>query len=247
MHSEIVCNCSRFIVAWLVIICKSVNFFIVHEKLSSKEVAGFSLMLWILSVRYERFLFLQLLARHCIKNVLYNTLIAMIVVTATLLFVLLFFAPIRFRVNAVVYVQHLMAKVQVRSSSIKLFDETFELIGRYLHCEGTVSTDVDLTTVNRQAGIDFLKCITIDKVCVTLANNLLGVSTSAILAENVVAAIAMATLCNISHCQLYTQVVGTVKQSNARFEVVATTSVAELSFCLLWQGVKLWKTRTSKK
>ena len=171
----------------------------------------------------------------------------MIVVTATLLFALLFFAPIRFRVSAVVYPQHLAVKLQVRSSKIKLFDEAFALSGRYLHCEGTVTTDVDLTKIDKQTGIDFLKCITIDKVCVTLANNLLGVSTSAMLAENVLAAAAIATLCNLSHCQLYAQVVGTLSESYTRAEVVATTSVAELSFCLLWQGVKLWKMRTSKK
>ena len=171
----------------------------------------------------------------------------MIVVTATLVFLLLFFAPIRFRVNVVIYIQHLFASVRLKVGVIKVFDETFELKGHYLHCEGTVSTDVDLTKMDKQTGIDFLKCITVDRVCVTLANNLLGVSMPVMLVENVVSAIAMATLCNISHCQLYTQVVGTFEQSSANVEVVASTSVAELSFCLLKQGVKLWKTQASKK
>ena len=171
----------------------------------------------------------------------------MIVVTATLLFVLLFFAPIRFRVNVVAYLQHLLARVQVRSSAIKIFDETFELRGRYLHCDGTLSTDVDLTTMDKQTGIDFLKCITIDKVSVSLVNNMLKVSMLAVLIENVLSALATATLCNLSHCQLYTQVVGTFEESNVHAEVVITTSVAELSFCLLKEEVKLWKTRISQK
>ncbi|MCH5160155.1 MAG: hypothetical protein J1F66_04835 [Clostridiales bacterium] len=171
----------------------------------------------------------------------------MIVVTATLLFVLMFFAPIRFRVNVVAYLQSLSAAVQVRSLAIKFFDETLELNGQYLHCEGTVSTNVDLSEMDKKTGIDFFKCITIDKVCVSLANNMLGVAMPVIIIENVLSAIAMATLCNLSHCQLYTQVIGTFEQSHVNVETVITTSVAELSFCLLRQEVKLWKTQISKK
>ena len=171
----------------------------------------------------------------------------MIVVTATLVFMLLIFAPIRFRVNVAVYPQNFLAKVQVRTAAIKVFDEKLQVNGRYLHCEGTVSTDVDLVKMDKKTGIDFVKCITFDRVCVSLRNNLLGVSIFAMLIENVFSAIAMATLCNISHCQLYTQVVGTLDKSCALIEVVASTSVAELSFCLLKQGVKLWKTRISEK
>ena len=171
----------------------------------------------------------------------------MIVVTATLLFVLLFFAPMRFRVDVVVYPQRLSATVTARTLKIKVFDETITLAGRYLHCDGTVSTDIDIAKMDKQTGIDFLKCITIDKICVSLANNLLGVSMLALLAENVLSAIAMATLCRLSHCQFYTQVVGTFEKSSTHVEVVASTSVAELSFCLLKQGVKLWKTQASKK
>ena len=171
----------------------------------------------------------------------------MIVLTATLVFLLLFFTPIRLRLNIVAYLQQLTAHVRVKGVLFKVFDETFALTGRYLHCEGTVSTDVDLTKMDRQTGIDFLKCITIDKVYVTLANNLLGVSMLAMLVENVVSAVAMATLCNLSHCQFHTQVVGTFDESSISAGVVVSVSVAELSFCLIKQGVKLWKTRTSKK
>ena len=171
----------------------------------------------------------------------------MIVVTATLLFMLLIFAPIRFHVEVVAYLQQLAAKVTAKSVAIKVFDETVQLQGRNLHCEGTVSTDVDVAQMDRQKGIDFLKCITIEKVCVSLANNVLGVSMLVVLLEKVVSALAAATLCNLSHCQFYMQVVGTVKPSHVKAEVVVSVSVAELSFCLLKQGVRLWKTQTSKK
>ena len=171
----------------------------------------------------------------------------MIVVTATLLFLLLFFAPMRFCVDVKLFLQDLSATVRVKTLAIKVFDEAFQLKGRYLNCDGTVTTDVDLTKIDKQTGIDFVKCITIDKICVTLSNNLLGVSMTAMLVENVLAALATATLCNLSHCQFYTNVVATFEKSSTHVQSVVTTSVAELSFCLLKQGVKLWKTRISEK
>ena len=171
----------------------------------------------------------------------------MIVVTATLLFLLLFFAPMRFCADIVVFPQDLAATLRVKTMAVKVFDEIFQLKGRHLDCDGTVSTDVDLTKVDKQTGIDFAKCITIDKICVTLSNNLLGVSVTAMLVENVLAALATATLCNVSHCQFYTEVAATLDKSSTHVQTVVTTSVAELSFCLLKQGVKQWKTRISEK
>ena len=171
----------------------------------------------------------------------------MIVVTATLIFVLLFFAPIRLGIRAVVHIQNLSANVTVRGAVLKIFNEDFELCGKTLHCEGSISTDVDLTQVDKQTGVDFIKCITVDKIAVSLANNVLDVPTTVLLAEKTIMAIIAATFCNVSHCQFYAQVVGTLEPSYARIEALITTSVAELSFCLLKQGVKLWKTQTSKK
>lgn len=171
----------------------------------------------------------------------------MIVVTATLLFLLLFFAPMRFCVDVVIFPQNLSATVRVKTSSVLVFDEAFRLNGRYLNCDGSVSTDVDLTKIDKQAGIDLVKCVAIDKICVTFSNNMLGVSVTAMLVQNVLAALVTATWCNVSHCQFYTRVAATLQQSSTCVQTVVTTSVAELSFCLLRQGVKLWKTRISEK
>lgn len=171
----------------------------------------------------------------------------MIVVTATLLFLLLFFAPMRFTADIELFLQDLTATLRVKTLAVKVFDETFQLNGRYLNCNGTVTTDVDLTKIDKQTGIDFVQCITIDKICVSLSNNLLGVSVTAMLVQSILAAIATATLCNASHCQFYTNVVATFDKSAVRAQTAVTTSVAELSFCLAKQGVKLWKTRISEK
>lgn len=171
----------------------------------------------------------------------------MIVVTAMLLFVLLMFAPIRFRVDLDLYLQRLCADIKAKVGVLTVFNEQISLVGKYLHCEGTVSTDVDLQSVDRQNGIDLLQCITIDKMCFALYNNILSVSPFYFAIENAVVALATATLCNLYHCQFYTQVLGTVEESKIRAQVVASTSVAELSFCLVKQGVRQWKMRKSEK
>ena len=171
----------------------------------------------------------------------------MIVVTAMLLFVTLIFAPIRFRVDAIAHMQKMSASFGVNIGAIKVFDENVSISGKKLICNGTVSTDVDLTTVDKQSGVDLLKCITVDKLCVSLQNNILGVSMFYIALENAIMALITATLCNLFHCQFYTQVAGTMDESNVKMRVVASISVAELSFCLLKQGVRRWRTRKSEK
>lgn len=171
----------------------------------------------------------------------------MIVVTAMLLFVTFIFAPIRFRVDMFVYLQRLAASFDVKVGALKVLGEQIELRGKNLHCIGTVTTDVDLTTVNRKDGIDLLKCITVDKLCLSLQNNIFNVSMLYVAIENALVALATATVCNLSHCQFYTQVAGTMEQSAVRINVVASTSVAELSICLLKQGARQWKTRKSEK
>lgn len=171
----------------------------------------------------------------------------MIVVTAMLVFVMLIFAPIRLRIDVFLYLHKLSATIWAKSMAVRVFDENISLQGKYLHCEGTVATDVDLSKVNKKNGIDLMKCITVDKLCVSLQNNIISVSTFALALQNAVAALATATLCNLFHCQFYTQIVGCMDESKVHAEVVASANVAELSFCLLKQGVEQWKMRKSER
>ena len=173
----------------------------------------------------------------------------MIVVTAILVFVTLVFAPIRLNIEAFAYLQDLSATfgVSVGTLRVKVFNEQVSLHGKYLHCVGTVDTDVDVTAMDRKSGVDLLKCLTVDKFCISLQNNVLSISTFYVAMENAFMALITATLCNLYHCQFYTQVVGTLDKSRIQLQVVASTSVAELSFSLLKQGVRQWKIRKSEK
>ena len=171
----------------------------------------------------------------------------MIVVTAMLIFVTLIFAPIHFSVDAYAYLQRLSASFNINLGWLRVFDESVVLSGKTLRCDGTISTDVDLTTIDKQGGIDLLNCITVDRLSISLRNNILTVSTWFIAIQNAVMALFTATACNLFHCQFYSQVVGTLDESCIRLQVKASTSVAELSICLIKQGVRQWKTRKSKK
>ena len=171
----------------------------------------------------------------------------MIVVTAMLIFVTLIFTPIRFRADLFFYLQRLSAALTVNIGTLTVFDENVALNGKYLQCKGTVTTEVDLTKFDRQGGIDLMKCITVDKLCVSLQNNILNVSMLSVATQNAIVALITASLCSMYHCQFYSQIVGTLNDSGVKMQVAASTSVAELSFCLAKQGVRQWKTRKSEK
>lgn len=167
----------------------------------------------------------------------------MIVLTAILVFVMLIFAPIRLNISVFTYPQELSATIWVRTLLVRVFDEEVKLCGTTLDCQGTVSTQLDLSTVNSQSGVDLLKCITVDRLYVAVQNNILTVSPFFIAVQNALAAVVTLTLCNLYHCQYFTQIVGSIDRSGILVEVTASVSVAELSFCLLKQGVKTWKIR----
>ena len=171
----------------------------------------------------------------------------MIVVTAVLIFVTLIFAPIHFRIDATAYLQKLAASFSVKVGVLKVFNENISLSGTNLVCKGTVTTDVELTTVDSKSSIDLLKCITVDRLCISLQNNILHVSMFYVALENAFMALCTSTLCNLFHCQFYTQVTGTIGESSVRMQAKVSTSVAEVSICLAKQGVRQWKTHKSKK
>lgn len=170
----------------------------------------------------------------------------MIVCTATLIFLLLIFAPFRIKINAQIYPQRLAAKVQAKAYFITVLKEQFVLKGMYLVCDGTVQTEINIVKIDRKNGIDLLKCLTFDRIFVSLQNNLSVVSSQKILAENVITAIATNLACSFTHCQVASEVVACVNESRVCLQIAVSTSVAELSFCLIIQGVRLWMLKLAK-
>lgn len=171
----------------------------------------------------------------------------MIVVTAMLLFLLMVFAPIKFDADIYLHLQKLCADISAKVGVIRVFDEQLALMGKTLHCQGTISAELDIEEIRSKSNVDLLKCITVDRISLCLQNNIFDVSPMNIVVQNVVASIAMSTLCNMFHCQFYTQILGTLDDSKIHANIVASFSVAELSYCLAAQGVKSWKTRKSRK
>lgn len=170
---------------------------------------------------------------------------SMIVCTATLLFMLLIFAPIRVRLDFVINLSKFTGKLKAKVCKIPVFSETAELVGKYLNCSGTVDTMLDVTTFDKQNGIDIAESITVDKICLSMRNNVATVFYP-IAFENVVACIAAKFICEYSHCKFYCEVIGCVGDSSLAGQIDLNVSVAELSFCLLKQGVRQW-TRKSVK
>lgn len=170
----------------------------------------------------------------------------MIVCTATLLFTLLIFMPIRLNVDVQAYYSSLSADIRVKMWGIKVFGETISLDGNDLNCNGTVETRLNITQLDGEKGKGLLKCLTVDSVFVSFQNNMSTMPSRIILAENVLCAIATRIACGVSHCQIGSQVYACLGESRACFEITASVNVAELSFCLLKQGVQVWTRKSAK-
>ncbi len=171
----------------------------------------------------------------------------MIVVTATLLFVMLLFAPIYLKAEVYLYIEKLTAEVMVKCGFLRVFNEKISLLGKKLHCEGTVTTDVDLKSIDRKSSVDLLNCVTMEKLFLSVRNNLATLDIKRMMLENTVLSLATATACNLFHCQFFSECIGTTGENCVCARVLVNVSVAELSFCLLKQGVRKWKTRKSGK
>ncbi len=171
----------------------------------------------------------------------------MIVVTATLIFLLLIFAPIYLSADIRLYLKSLSASVGVKVGAVQVFCENISLVGDTLQCKGTVSTDVSLSSIDRQSGVDLLRCITVEKLVLSVCDNFYSFSAARLVSEEAILALATVTACNLFHCQIFCEHVGTYCDSCLRLRTLINLSVAELSFCLLKQGVRKWKTRKSEK
>lgn len=169
----------------------------------------------------------------------------MIVATATLIFLTLVFAPIYLKANVTFVASDMSAQVSIGVGFVKVFDERVSLRGRFLHCEGTVESNLDVRSIDGKSGIALLGCLTVDKLCVTLYSNF--ASFACLPALNAILATATTTAINLFHCQLYSEVLGTLGKSRMQIRALINLSVVGLSFCLLKQGVKKWKTRKSEK
>ena len=170
----------------------------------------------------------------------------MIVCTATLIFLLLIFAPFRVLLNVQIYPQRLTVNVQAKAYVFTVFQEQIALKGKYLVCDGTVQTEIDITQIDRKNGIDLLKCLTFDRIFVSLQNNLSVVSSQKLLAENALTAIVTNLACSFTHCQVASEVIACLNESRVCLTIAVSTSVAELSFCLIKQGVRLWMLKLAK-
>ncbi|MCM1533533.1 MAG: hypothetical protein NC099_02655 [Corallococcus sp.] len=148
---------------------------------------------------------------------------------------------------AQVYLHRLTVDIQAKVYNfITVFSETIMLRGKYLVCNGTVETDLDVTQIDKNNGIDLTECLTLDKFFVSLQNNVATISSKTLLVENVIAAFVTSLATKISNCKIASEVVACLNESRVCLQVSVSANVAELSFCLLKQGVRLWMRKSAK-
>lgn len=170
----------------------------------------------------------------------------MIVCTAMLLLALLIFAPLKVRVNLCVLFHKLTAELQIKAYFFPIINETIKLDGKYLVCSGTVDTDLDITQFDNKSGVDFAKSFTVDRVCLSMQNSIVNISTKVILLENLLFGVATEVARKLSNCQVYSEVISCIDESKCILQVDVSVSVAELSFFLIVQGVRTWMRKLAK-
>lgn len=171
----------------------------------------------------------------------------MVVTTAMLVFTLLVFMPIRVKAGVSIFPSKLSTDIYARIMAIKVFDESITLKGKFLHCSGTVDACMDITAINGKNGVDLLKCITVDRVFVSVLHNVFNLSSLFTVFVCAVMALSTAIACHASHCQICARQVMCADTGKIFVGVVVSANIAELSFCLLKQGVEQWKIRKSEK
>lgn len=114
---------------------------------------------------------------------------------------------------------------------LPLFKEKFSLQGRYLVCEGTVATEIDLLQLDTKKGSSVLKAVVFDSVNLTFALDYTKCSPLTMLFVEGAACAATAVACATVNCRVGTSTC--FSTANSLFgEAVVSVTLAEMLIAL---------------
>ena len=148
-----------------------------------------------------------------------------------MLVILLVLAPLRAQVAFCLNFAQKELTVNAKVFHIKVFKEKFTLQGKYLNCQGSVDTQIDLTQMDPSSGKAFMKAIVIDSVNVNIAVNYLAHKPTTMLAVESFAFLATAIACLVSNCRIHTST-QMATQTAVSGEVHLSVSLAEVFLAL---------------
>lgn len=167
----------------------------------------------------------------------------MTVITAFLIFAVMFFAQIAFVLQLQIVPSKLCCRIIIRIGRIKLVDETLSLCGAKINCTGSIATTVNLADTKPKSGLQLIKCLTLRRLCIGVANNAYSCNCVVLVVQKWLAMISALVVCNVSNCDYCTSVTLVDVPTNICCLATVKISLAQLSLFIIKQGVEKWKTR----
>ena len=160
-----------------------------------------------------------------------------IALTTVMIIVLLVCTPLRVRVGICLNFHEKTLFVRVKVFLITFFKETFTLDGKYLNCQGTVETKVDLTQMDTTSGKYLVKAIVFDSANVTFATNYLAHSPTTMVALEGFVCVATNIACAISNTNVHTST-QMAPQTAVFAEIRLSVSLADVLLALIRGAIR---------
>ncbi len=164
----------------------------------------------------------------------------MIVATAILIFLTLFFAPISFVASIKYLVGNLDVDCQIKAYSFNVVKENIFFDGQGIGYTGTVDGRVEISKLLDNNGFDLAKSIVINKVIILTTNDFSNCNIESILFSRLFSSILTSILSKMTVCQVASVHNAFGANNKLYLQLYCQVSIAELSFCFIKQGVSLW-------
>ena len=161
----------------------------------------------------------------------------MIVATAMLIFLLLIFMPIPFCIGGKLDFSQLVLQIEIKVVRLTFLKEKFFATENSISYQGTLNGDLQFSSQSNGAK-EIVKCLTLDSVLLHLRNDFANQNIDILVAQKAIITIVSQVVCMFTHCQFACICESFCDVDDLQFCVKGSISVAELSFCLIKQGVQ---------
>lgn len=163
-----------------------------------------------------------------------------------LIFALMFFAPIPFKVHFNLDLSQLVVRINIKVFGLTFANEQLFVSEEGLQYRGTVDGYLPRDKNSSQLSKALLQSVTVDSFLVYLRHDLSNLNVYLMLAQNAILSMISQLVCLLSSCQFLCICNNFASQNNLQVNVKASISVAELSSCFIKQGVQKCKHKLAK-
>ncbi len=164
----------------------------------------------------------------------------MVVLTVFMLILFLVLVPLRIGISFRIDLTSKRLKVRLTVFGLPLFKENFTVSGKYLVCDGTVETKIDLLSVDGKSGVNLAKALVFEKVNLVFAVDYTKISPFTMLALEGACGTLTTVACALSNCQVRTQT-GFSLDNAVYGDVSVTVTLADIFIVLIKEKLRTIK------